>query len=514
MSSIFDVIKTVVLDPELNFASIKEILKGIDELPINHPFYTQMYEYTDEELTYLVGEIVVICGETDQYELIPLINQLFIHILPSMDSARYYPMLLANKFVPESMIVEITRADPSISVPELLLQTIQGDRSYQHLYERIRPLITQMFVSGDVMTSLLQMAADRGNQEAYGFLRAAYNNATRFQISLEPNISRFDYMELLQDECRDMDLYFRKLVTWRNTSVRETVSSKNRIERETYYRLIERVCGVETLEENVLENLTSKTFFGIRHIRYFELLNWLENNTVFRRLYGPQQRARILEYSETLELPEDPREDYMLFNQESWYTGLCDHCHMQVRPYQMCFRKPEIEGGWDGCYCSPTCVMRHILYIKYNIQRENIDGKLDVIRRQLGAFFKDIGLDFETGIGMLVRDYPIIQTDDKGEVKEGTKFRLPRIIITEASEEMVPLTQPLSNHDSLMDAGKEILEKLGMTADDFGLLEDDGETIKYTEELLLQGDDIETYALVHFQTNEWQRISPAISNIY
>jgi len=514
MSTIFDVIKTVILDPELDFHSIKEIFKGIDELPINHPFHTQLHEYTDEEISYLIGEIVVICGETDQYELVPLVNQLFIHILPSMDSARYYPMLLSNKFIPESMIVEIARADPNISVPEILLQTIQGDTSYQHLYERIRPLVSQMFVSADVMTSLLQMAADRGNQEAYGFLRSAYSRATRFQTNTEPNISRIDYMDLLQDECKDMDLYYRKLVTWRSTSVLETLASKPRIERETYYRLIEKVCGVETLEENVLEDLTSKTFFSLKHIRYFEMLNWLDTNTTFRRLYGPQQRARILEYSETLELPEDPREDYMLFNQEGWYTGMCDHCHMQVRPYQMCFRKPEIEGGWEGCYCSPMCVLRHILYVKYNIPREQIDGKLESIRKQFIAFFQDIGLDFESGIGMLVRDYPIIQTDDRGDVREGTKFRLPRILVTAASEEMVPLTQPLSNHSSLMDAGKEILEQLGMSADDFGLLEDDGETIKYTEEVPLHGEDIETYALVHFQTNEWQKIPIALSSAY
>jgi hypothetical protein len=115
---------------------------------------------------------------------------------------------------------------------------------------------------------------------------------------------------------------------------------------------------------------------------------------------------------------------------------------------------------------------------------------------------------------MLVRDYPIIQTDDRGDVREGTKFRLPRILVTAASEEMVPLTQPLSNHDSLMDAGKEILEQLGMSADDFGLLEDDGETIKYTEEVPLHGEDIETYALVHFQTNEWQKIPIALSSAY
>lgn len=514
MSSIFEVIKTVILDPELEFGSIKEIFKGIDELPVNHPFHIQMHEYSDEEIEYLIGEIVAICGETDQYELIPLVNQLFIHILPQTDSARYYPMLLSNKFIPESMIVNIVRADPAISISEILLQTIQGDRSYQYLYERIRPLVSQMFVSVDVMTSLLQMAADRGNQEAYGFFRSAYNNATRFQVNVESNISKLEYIDLLQSECRDLDLYFRKLVAWRNTPVSETVASKNRIERETYYRLIEKVCGIETLEENVLEDLTSKSYFSLRHIRYFELLNWLETNTVFKRLYGPQQRARVFEYIETLELPKDPREDYMLFNQEKWYTGMCDHCHMQVRPFQKCFRKPGIEGGWEGCYCSPTCVLRHILYVKYNIPREKIDGNLDSIRIQLTSFFKDIGLDFETGVSMLVREYPIIQTDDRGDIREGTKFRLPRILVTAASEEMVPITQTLSNHDLMMETGKDILERLGMTPDDFGLLEDDGETIKYTEEVPLRGEDIETYALVHFQTNELQKITPAISNIY
>jgi len=117
MSTIFDVIKTVILDPELDFYSIKEIFKGIDDLPINHPFYTQLYEYTDEEISYLIGEIVVICGETDQYEIVPLVNQLFIHILPSMDSARYYPMLLSNKFIPESMIVEIIFCRPFRETP-------------------------------------------------------------------------------------------------------------------------------------------------------------------------------------------------------------------------------------------------------------------------------------------------------------------------------------------------------------------------------------------------------------
>lgn len=510
MSSIFDIVKTVILDPELDFGSMREIFKGIDELPSNHPFHTQMHEYTDEEIEYLIGEIVTICGETEQLELIPLVNQLFIHILPSIDSLSYYTRILANKFIPESMLVDIVKSDPNISFSEILLQTVQGEQSHHHLFERIRPLITPMFVSPDVLTSLIQMAADRGNQEAYGFFRKAYFNMSRFIGGTESNISRFDYMELLDNECKDMDLYYRKLLFWRNTSVSDKLSNKPLIERESLYRLIEKTCGVQTLEEGVLEELTSKQILSMKHIRYFELLHWMESNTTFRRLYGPRQRSRVLHYSEDMDLPDDPREDYMLYNHNEWYEGICDHCHMVINPYQKCFRKPLVEGGWEGCYCSPTCVMRHILYIKYRIPRENISDRLSGIRKQLEAFFQDIGLDYDTGIGMLVRDYPIIQTDDNGDVRQGTRFKLPKIVVVGANEEMVPLEQPISTHEHMMDAGKEILEQLGLSSEDFGLMEDDGETIRYTEEIIMDGEDIETYALVNFHARELQTIPIAI----
>lgn len=514
MSSIFDVIKTVILDPELEFSSIQEIFKGIDNLPTNHPFFTQMYEYTDEEIDFIIGDIVTICCETDQTEIIPLVNQLFLHILPNIDVIRYYSGLLSNKFIPETMLVPIVKSDPSISIPEILLQTIQGDRSYHHLYERIRSLINPLFVSVDVVTSLIQMAADRGNQEAYGFFRKAYASMTRFMGGSESNISRIEYVDLMDRECKDMDLYFRKLVTWRNTSATESFLDKPLVVREALMRLVEKSCGIVPLEEGILEDLSSKFILSMRHIRYFELLNWIETNDTFRRLYGPQQRGRILHYSEDMDLPEDPREDYMLYNQSSWYEGICDHCNMIVRPYQRCFRKPIVDGGWEGCYCSPTCVLRHILYMKYKIPREKIDERLSYIRKQLETFFRDIGIDYETGIGMLIRDYPVVQTDDAGDVLQGSRFRLPRVVIVPASEEMVPLDQPISTHDSMMDAGKDILEQLGLSADDFGLMEDDGETIRYTEEIIMSGEDIETYALVNYQTREWQKVPVAIYSSY
>ena len=39
-----------------------------------------------------------------------------------------------------------------------------------------------------------------------------------------------------------------------------------------------------------------------------------------------------------------------------WWTGRCDYCGCVIQKKQYALRMPVLEGGWQGCYCSLSCI--------------------------------------------------------------------------------------------------------------------------------------------------------------
>jgi hypothetical protein len=43
-----------------------------------------------------------------------------------------------------------------------------------------------------------------------------------------------------------------------------------------------------------------------------------------------------------------------------WFNGSCDFCEIEIPCYHWAVRIPLPKGGWDGCYCSFTCMKKQI----------------------------------------------------------------------------------------------------------------------------------------------------------
>lgn len=42
---------------------------------------------------------------------------------------------------------------------------------------------------------------------------------------------------------------------------------------------------------------------------------------------------------------------------EDWFSGECDVCHIGIKKKAYALRRPLVRGGWLGCYCSKECLI-------------------------------------------------------------------------------------------------------------------------------------------------------------
>jgi len=66
-----------------------------------------------------------------------------------------------------------------------------------------------------------------------------------------------------------------------------------------------------------------------------------------------------------------------------WFTGNCDECLNKIAAKHHAVRRPMMQGGWWGCYCSWKCVI------------ENISEPMPLVRemiRKIEKQLKDIGI--------------------------------------------------------------------------------------------------------------------------
>jgi hypothetical protein len=52
-------------------------------------------------------------------------------------------------------------------------------------------------------------------------------------------------------------------------------------------------------------------------------------------------------------------------NPEGWFTGNCESCFRKIFKTIYAVRRPRINGGWDGCYCSWSCVRNDVVEPNY-----------------------------------------------------------------------------------------------------------------------------------------------------
>jgi hypothetical protein len=57
---------------------------------------------------------------------------------------------------------------------------------------------------------------------------------------------------------------------------------------------------------------------------------------------------------------EDRDDDEIIVPERSWFTGKCMSCDLIISKYCYATRRPTIDGGWSGCYCSNICMLANI----------------------------------------------------------------------------------------------------------------------------------------------------------
>lgn len=89
------------------------------------------------------------------------------------------------------------------------------------------------------------------------------------------------------------------------------------------------------------------------------------------RMFICRCRSMLDDYSDEL-INEEEGED--------WFKGYCEFCSSKIDYRVNSIRKPNLQGGWDGCYCSPQCASDSIIFISLEsrIKMESIgeDKKL------------------------------------------------------------------------------------------------------------------------------------------
>jgi hypothetical protein len=511
--SSWDFIRSVLVDADLDAHEVKRIYEGMIEQ--TDAFTRELIEMTDEELKGRVAELMGLCYELSQPQLVPVVRWLFKNTMTFKDVDNLYmDFIFSNNIIPEDVLTFIVRSDPELSVSECLVTLIKSNvyGSRQYAFERIHPYVDSSNVSRGALTTCIELARELGDEEAMGFMKQVY--ISRYaglveRMAVVGRVSREYYQRLLADECQAMAIYRSKLQNLLELG-NVPIKAMNRARQLEVKSLLEKVSGMKELDEGAFDELCQEGLMGLRQVKFIELLNWIETNPVFRKLYGPYNPDRVIRQSvfgransQLPEFPTDPRRYYMLYRdmeseESDWYTGFCDHCIREIPVRQRAFRVPIAEGGgWEGCFCSASCSVKHLLSgPAYNIPLEDLDERMDFLERQLKAFLAGEGFGFYEGLGFLVREFPVLLTSQEGDSEDRRGMRLPKIVVVPAREEKI--AQSYSEDEQyrqIIDSGQDLLRQLGIDPDDYGLLKDEGETIRYVKEIVLKRDHLETYAL-------------------
>ena len=525
-NSSFDFVRTVLLDDELESHDVYEIFKGM--VAETDAFTQELVELTDEELKSRVAELLGICYELRQPQLVPCVNWLLKHTLSFRDIDNYYTdLIFSNNLLTEETLTFVVKSDPELSISETLVNLLRSNvyGSRQYAFERIYPFIDlDTNISRGTITTCMELARELGDEEGMGFMKRVYLARYAGDVeksTLVPRVTKEFYQRMLGEECRQVAIYndmLNNLLEMDHIPIRELTRARQ-LEIKS---LLEKVSGMKENNEGAFDELCQEGLLGLKQVRFVELINWIETNSVFRKLYGPYNPDRVIRQSvfgrtnsQLPEFPTNPRRFFMHYfdrelGEEDWFTGVCDHCVRQIPVRQHAFRSPIPEGGgWEGCYCSAKCSLKNLFSgPNYNIPLEDLDERMDYIERQLKAFLAGEGFGFIEGLGFMIREFPILLTSfEEGETEEraGRGMRLPKIVVIPAREEKIKDSYSQDGqYQEIIESGQELLQQLGLNPDDFGLLKDEGETIKYTKEVLLKREHLELYALTVLMNRVFQ----------
>ena len=110
------------------------------------------------------------------------------------------------------------------------------------------------------------------------------------------------------------------------------------------------------------------------------------DDTLIFQVYGPSNPSKncleCLDLGGCRMLVCNAFEDVEIYDEEyddlevDWFTGKCKSCSVKIPEREYAVRKPFIDGGWSGCYCSWRCCRGN----------SELDGMIDSFEFQCKSF--------------------------------------------------------------------------------------------------------------------------------
>lgn len=508
----WDFVREVFIDPALDAQTAKLILVGFLER-IGDEVQREFLELTDEELNGRVAELYGIVQEAGDPSFTPLATWYFQHVLPEKETDDLSTVLLfGNPLLTEDVLSFVVRTDPTLSLSDSLVRLVRGNVRGSRLYalERIRPFVKPPALDRSSISTFIELAIRIGDEESLGFLVDVLTTeyvptlAAEARNRIPATVSEEEYRQLLREECNAAAEYRERLKDLHSTPYYLDIGKMNEARRFNLALRLREVTGMEEMERGAVESLFRDRVVTPRHIKFLETLRFMESNKTIAARYGPINLPRLFSASafgsqnpELPRFPPDVRTYRMQAFPERWFRGICDYCYRIIPLPQLAFRTPLVEdGGWEGCFCSERCSISQMLAgPEYGIPRDEVDGARERIDRQIEQFLAG---NWSQAL-LLIRDFPIIQNTDDGQVLSNARarppIRPPKIIVVPAREERVEDHEGDETWRGIAETAQGILEELGL---DESLLGDDAPPVKYTPEIILKRPDLERYALTSY----------------
>lgn len=519
----WDFIRTAFADPGLDTPALRQILEGLLE-QVGGEIQSEFIELSDEETRARVSELYGIVYELGDFSLTGQATWILQNCLSYREAETLYAdFVFGNPLIPEEVLSMVIRTDPQFSMSELLLQVLRSNvlGSRQYTFERIKHFVRPPFVTPQVLSTCMELARELGDEEGLGFLRRILSERYVEQ-TVRPNVTGETYRKLKDEECRQLAIYRVKVKTLLETDNLK-ISRMSKVRQLEFKRMLEEVSDMREVEEGSFGALVQEGFISPRQIKFLEIVRWIELNDLFGKLYGPYNPPRIFGSSvfgsqnpELPELPDDPRRFFMLYNPPpkvvepdpekaeslavDWFRRICDFCNRPIPVRQKAFRTPLPEGGWRGCFCSPTCSLKQLVSgPEYGVPTEELDEALNRIRGHMQFFIREsLGMGWVEGLGFLIRELPLVQYDEEGDsFTSHRRIRMPKIIVSPAREERVKDEPGERSLEEVLQLGEEVLQQLGL---DRELLGEESDPIRYVPEVILKREHIERYALTHLMS--------------
>jgi hypothetical protein len=254
---------------------------------------------------------------------------------------------------------------------------------------------------------------------------------------------------------------------------------------------------------------------------------FIENNKVFRKMYGPLNAPGIdslLDEDGTeIDIPYEPRLYHMRFNDiqyrmnqgdvdeelledphacylRDWFTGFCQYSNDVILSREEAYRRPRLRGGWSGCYGSPNSILLEMLQ-SYDVPMNKRKDVLDNIQEQFIRFFREVlGLeDNKLGYTYIAKNQVLLMSDTEPP-RSAYDFdspinRMPKIVIKYAVEHD-EASNEIRDEDEFGSFANRILEGILENGDDpRELLRNGGPARTFEKEIILKREDIVVFSL-------------------